>query len=130
MPLPVKPSIRLLRCLWPLPWSALGLLVGGVMLVGGARAQRVQGVLEFSGGTLGRWAQRGRFAAITLGHVILATDAQQADRLRAHERCHVRQYEQWGPLFVPAYLLAGAWQWACGRCPHADNPFERDTLPP
>ncbi len=30
----------------------------------------------------------------------------------------------WGPLFLPAYLLAGAWQGLRGRRPYWDNPFE------
>ena len=28
---------------------------------------------------------------------------------RAHERVHVRHDQLWGPLFVPAYLIAGLW---------------------
>jgi hypothetical protein len=56
--------------------------------------------------------------------VILGTHAQQLACLRAHERVHVRQCERWGPLFLPAYLVAGAWQWARGRNAYRDNPFE------
>lgn len=68
-----------------------------------------------------------RFEAITLGHVILGLDRCCLDASRAHEQVHVRQYEHWGPLFVPAYLIAGAWQWARGRHPYHDNPFEREA---
>jgi hypothetical protein len=50
------------------------------------------------------------------------------DETRAHERVHVAQCERWGPLFVPAYLAAGAWAWARGRHPYFDNPFEREAF--
>ena len=46
---------------------------------------------------------------------------------RAHERVHVRQYEWWGPLFVPAYLLAGLWALIHGGHPYFDNRFEREA---
>lgn len=108
----------------------LGLLLGAALWALGGQWRLREGTIECVGGRLGAWAARSPFAAITLGHVILAVSAAEADRLGPHERSHVRQYETWGPLFVPAYLLAGAWQWCCGRCPHADNPFERHALPP
>jgi hypothetical protein len=42
--------------------------------------------------------------AITLGHVVLATTESALKKTRSHERVHVRQYERWGPFFIPAYL--------------------------
>ncbi|MBL8328813.1 MAG: signal peptide prediction [Rubrivivax sp.] len=120
----------LLRHLWPLPWTLLGLLLGLIGWALGGRWRVRAGTLECVGGRLGRLAARSPFAALTLGHVILAVSAAEADRLGAHERSHVRQYEAWGPFFVPAYLLAGAWAWLCGGCAHADNPFERAAVQP
>ncbi len=74
------------------------------------------GVLEVSGGlvggvlklmpTSGTWRRPGGAAALTLGHVVFALDRYHAARTRVHERVHVRQYERWGPLFLPAYGLA------------------------
>jgi len=89
----------------------------------GARLRRVGGVLEI---TALRHPLRHRwpFAAITFGHVVIATHDHAMRQLRAHERVHVRQCERWGPLFLPAYLLAGAWQWLRGREAYRDNPFE------
>lgn len=110
---------------WPLPWTLAGLVLAIAARVLGARAAWRDGALEVCGGWLGRQAARSPWAALTLGHVILATTADEARRLAAHERVHVGQYERWGPLFVPAYLLAGAWQWVRGRDPYVDNPFER-----
>jgi hypothetical protein len=91
------------------------------MLLCGARARGVRGVLEVSGGVFMRWLP---FDAITLGHVVLARTPRAMRRLRRHERVHVRQCERWGPAFFPAYLLAGAWQWLRGRRAYWDNPFE------
>lgn len=111
------------RRLWALPNSLLGLAFGLLLWPLGARMRRVDGVLEiaaFSQRPRHRWP----FDAITLGHVVLGTHAQELDRLRAHERVHVRQYERWGPLFLPAYLMAGAWQVLRGRNAYWDNPFE------
>jgi hypothetical protein len=117
------------RYLWASPWTLAGLALGLVAMLAGARSRRVHGTLEISGGRLlAGWPRLPRcvgFGALTLGHVILATDPATAADLRAHERVHVRQYEAWGLLFVPAYVAAGVWQWARGRHPHQDNPFER-----
>lgn len=109
--------------LWASPTSVIGLILGLALLPLGARARLVGGVLEIAAlqqAPKRRWP----FAAITFGHVIVGTHALELERLRAHERVHVQQNERWGPLFLPAYLLAGAWQWARGRNAYWDNPFE------
>jgi hypothetical protein len=41
---------------------------------------------------------------------------------------HVRQYERWGVLFVPVYLLCSAVLWVRGKRPYHDNPFERQAF--
>ena len=64
---------------------------------------------------------------MTLGHVILGASEADLDAARRHEQVHVRQYERWGPLFIPAYLAASAWLWLRGRDPYRDNPFERQA---
>ena len=109
--------------LWASPNTLIGLVLGLLLLPLGARFRRVDGVLEIA--ALRRLPRhRWPFAAITFGHVILGTHAQDLERLRAHELVHVRQCERWGPLFLPAYLLAGVWQWVRGRDAYWDNPFE------
>lgn len=109
--------------LWASPTSVLGLVAALVLLPLGARARRVDGVLEIA--AMRRLPRRAwPFEAITLGHVIIGTHAAVLERLRTHEQVHVRQCERWGPLFLPVYLLAGAWQWARGRDAYWDNPFE------
>ena len=49
------------------------------------------------------------------------------DIAREHEMVHVRQYERWGPLFGPAYLLSSFALWITGRRPYLDNPFEKEA---
>lgn len=66
--------------------------------------------------------------ALTLGHVVLGRDLDCLAASRAHERVHVAQYERWGPLFLPAYLLASVAALVQGRHPYEDNHFERSAF--
>lgn len=117
--------------LWVAPNTLLGLAAGALLLTCGGRAQRVHGVWEFSGGLLGRAAARlparVRFTAMTLGHVILGLSESDLAAARDHEHVHVRQYEEWGPFFLPAYAASSVWQLLCGRRAYRDNFFEREA---
>jgi len=119
---------RILGILWALPWTLVGLLVGGLGLLTGGKVRRRGRALEFHGGVISASLRRlpgvGSAAAMTLGHVIIGRSPDALDRCRKHEHVHVRQYERWGPFFIPAYLLASAWQWCRGRRAYLDNPFE------
>jgi hypothetical protein len=64
---------------------------------------------------------------MTMGHVILARDEECLDRSRRHEHVHVRQFERWGLLLLPASWLASTWLWARGFDPYLDNPFEQEA---
>jgi hypothetical protein len=64
---------------------------------------------------------------LTFGHVVLAQDAQALECTRAHERVHVRQYERWGPLFIPAYAASSLWAFARGRHFYFHNAFEEEA---
>lgn len=116
------------RYMWAAPNTFLGLLVLPAGLWRG-RAVAVDGVLEVHGPLLA-WLLThltvvpGGAAAITLGHVVLGRDQRALESTRAHERVHVRQCERWGPLFVPAYLLASIWAGLRGRHPYLQNWFE------
>jgi hypothetical protein len=102
----------------------------GLLSVVGGRLTVVDGVIECHGPLLRRLlalVPGPGIAAITLGHVVVGIDAHALSWTRAHERVHVRQYERWGPAFVPVYLAAGAWALLCGRHPYYDNPFEREA---
>jgi len=121
--------IRPLLYLWALPGTLVGLCFVPFAFVGGGGVQWVDGVLEAYGGRLKYVLLRpfwsfGPIAAITLGHVVLGCDQPTLLRTRRHERVHVRQYERWGPFFIPAYLLASLWIQFRGGNAYMDNPFE------
>jgi hypothetical protein len=124
--------IRLLRYLWAAPATLLGLACLPLAWLGGGRCSVVEGVLEIHGGLVGRLL-RGPLpcirsaAAMTLGHVVIAQDPLCLDLTREHEHVHVRQYERWGPLFIPAYLLWSLVLFLRGAHPYLDNPFEREA---
>lgn len=121
------------RYAWAAPTTAVGLLFLVVAPVGGRiGTQVVDGVLELYGGLVTFFLRRctlleGGASAMTLGHVVLGRDPDALDWSRDHERVHVRQCERWGPLFLPAYLLASLLLWLIGRRHYEDNPFEREA---
>lgn len=111
-------SASKLRYLWAAPWSLVGLLLSLLF----RRRSVVRGVVLAEGAA---WPRRlgWRYRAITFGHVVLAVD--ELDRATIeHELVHVRQYERWGPFFVPLYLLESARARARGGHPYRDNTFE------
>lgn len=116
---------------WASPWSLLGLLIGMLGLTTGGRVQRRGRAIEFYGGAVTWLLQRpphGQFRlAMTLGHTVLGQTDASLDISREHEMVHVRQYERWGPLFVPAYFLCSLVVWLAGRDAYRDNPFERQA---
>ena len=122
----------ILAILWASPWTLFGLLVGGLGLATGGRVQRAGRVLEFSGGFATVFLRvfplvRGA-SAVTFGHTVLGRSPSLLADCRQHEQVHVRQYERWGPLFVPAYLLCWLVLWLSGRNAYFDNPFERQAF--
>jgi Domain of unknown function (DUF4157) len=94
---------RALGYLWAAPNTLVGLLAAATVR---ARPVRWRGVLLLEGarGGIAWYLARRKFAAITLGHVII-TNKPVGDRLLAHELAHVAQHERWGIGFYPAYLL-------------------------
>ncbi len=123
--------LYLLRRIWALPWTLCGLVIGGLALASGGSVRRSRGTLGFAGGAARVFLRSCPFvhgaSAMAWGHVILGQSSADLDDAYEHELVHVRQYERWGPLFVPAYLAASAWQIMRGRHPYWDNPFEREA---
>ena len=124
---------RVPRYLWALPTTLPGLLAAVLTLATGGSGRRVAAgptvVLEIWGG-FARWLLERTLVharAMTLGHVILGRDPACLDACRDHELVHVRQAEQWGPFFLPAYLLASLWALLRGRHYYRDNWFEIDA---
>lgn len=123
---------RLFAYLWASPATVLGLaLLPLALLDGGATV--VDGVLELHGRFVRLFLThctllKGGASAMTLGHVVLGRDEQLLALTRAHERVHVRQYERWGPFFIPAYVGISIFLWLRGRPAYRDNPFEREAF--
>jgi len=120
--------LKPIALLWASPYTLFGLTVGIAGLCSGGQAQLRMGVLEFHGGATTWFVDRlpGGFlvSAITFGHTILGRNAECLDHSRLHEQVHVRQYERWGPLFGPAYLLCSLVLRLQGRDAYRENPFE------
>jgi hypothetical protein len=126
----LSPCFYSSRLLWAAPCSLLGLLIGTAMLLAGGRMRWADGALEccLEQGVVAAWLQRHQpFAAITLGHVIIALHLEDLQRLHAHERVHVRQFERWGALMLLAYPAASAWAWWEGEDTYLANCFEREA---
>jgi hypothetical protein len=123
---------RAARYGWAAPYSLAGLLLGGVAMLFGATPRIASGAIEIGGGRLGslfkRLPPRVCFSAITFGHVILGVDHTTLAQLRGHEQVHVRQYERWGPFYLPAYLGSSLVQLLRGRNPYRDNHFEKEAF--
>ena len=129
----VRAVARALVYLWVFPTTALGLLFAPLVLLSRSGSARVvDGVLELHGGAVMFFLKhctllKGGASAMTLGHVVLGRDRRLLDLTRDHERVHVRQCERWGPLFIPAYLIASLLVLLRGGRPYEDNPFEREA---
>lgn len=118
---------RLAAYLWASPNTAIGAVAGLLAIALGGRGRIVRGAAEIGGGPLARLRGAAGIDAVTLGHVILAPGRPELERSRAHEQVHVRQYERWGPFFLPAYAASSAWQFLRGGDPYLDNVFEREA---
>src|SRR5947209_4513015 len=107
-------SMRVLlwvRYVWAFPGTILGLCFVAAGLLTGGKVSIRNGILEIHGGIVAWTLQHctplsGGAQALTLGHVVLGRNETSLAECRAHEAIHVRQYERWGPFFLPAYLLA------------------------
>ena len=115
-------------------WASPNTIVGGFLaliarLTGGGW-QMHSGVLEAWGGAPAWCLQRmpfnkGGFAAITFGHVVLGAHIYALEYTRIHERVHVQQYGHWGVFFLPAYVISSLVAMVRGQDPYRDNLFER-----
>lgn len=123
--------LRLAKYIWALPNSILGAILGLAVLCLGGRARFLSGALEFYGGLFERLIKKApaffRFEAVTLGHVVIGINKAHLESGRDHEHVHVRQYERWGPFFLPAYVISSLWQIARRRRSYRDNIFEREA---
>ena len=124
----MKFNFRLIRYVWAAPCTMIGLIFALPLILAGARSKSVFGVLEIA---LPQQHKRGfrllnqlPFHAITFGHVVIGTTAENLEHLRVHEHEHVRQYERWGLFFFIAYPASSLHQWIQGNDAYWDNAFE------
>jgi hypothetical protein len=118
--------------LWAFPNTLIGLLLVPFSLRRGG-VHLVDGVIEIHGPLVNWLLTRctpleDGASAMTIGHVVLGRDQELLNATRNHERVHVRQYERWGPLFIPAYFGASLFLWLTGGRAYQDNPFEREAF--
>lgn len=123
----IRLPIRVAAYLWASPNTCIGIALG---LVLGGNFRIVDGVVEVHGPRISKVLKRlwVPAAAITLGHSVLGQSAQWLHRTRRHERVHVSQYERWGPMFIPAYVIASALLFAVGKDGYRANPFEIEAF--
>ena len=119
--------MRILFYLWASPNSIIGVLIGMIGILSGGKAQWKRGCVEFYGGfvtwLLENMATHGIWA-MTLGHTIIGQNANALQIARDHEQVHVKQYERWGPFFIPVYLLCSGYLWLLKKDCYRGNPFE------
>jgi hypothetical protein len=116
--------IEFLKYVWASPATAIGLVIGSIGVMSGGKAQGLAGVLEVHGGAVTRWLVLCGASAMTLGHVVLGRTAYDLEWTRDHERVHVKQYERWGPLFLPLYFGWAGYLYLAGKHCYLDIPFE------
>jgi hypothetical protein len=122
----------LIRSLWTLPTTSVGLFIGLLCTPFGTRWRIRRGVLECHGGLVADLLEHYTFleggaTAMTLGEVILGRTPGALDLVRDHEHVHVRQARRWGMFFLPAYLGCSVWLFLCGRDAYRENPFEKEA---
>jgi hypothetical protein len=117
---------------WAFPNTLLGLMFAPIAWLSGGEVKVVDGVLEVHSPLIAAILRHciplpGGAVAITCGHVVIGRDRGWLADSQQHERVHVRQYELWGPLFIPAYVIAGLWAIVNGQPAYAENYFEREA---
>jgi uncharacterized protein (DUF2062 family) len=123
----------MIRYFWAAPNTVIGLLFVPIVVLTKGGLQIVDGVMELHCSLIAVMLTYcvplpGGACAITFGHVVLGRDEQSLAQTRQHERVHVRQYELWGPAFIPAYVLAALWGLITRSGIYHGNFFERQAM--
>lgn len=111
--------LTFLGALWTLPNTVLGL---GFALLSWTLPLPHDGLLvaESNRGLADLFLTRRGFGAITLGRVVVSA-TPLTPRLLMHESHHARQYEVFGPFYLPIYL------WLHHRLGYQANPLELEA---
>ena len=105
--------------MWSLPNSVIGVLFA-VLSLALPRPRDGLLVAQSRRGLAYLFLTRRGFGAVTFGRVITSA-IPITPRLLVHESHHSRQYEVFGPFFLPVYL------WLHARHGYSDNPLEREA---
>jgi hypothetical protein len=121
---------------WALPLTLIGLPLwlwvrvtrqnGSAQIIN----SRVGYLLTAHSPTIAAWLRyhpMGHMHAVAVGCCIFASDASALKTHLPHEQVHAFQAQRWGVVFPMAYLASSLWQWSQGRCPYADNYFEKQA---
>lgn len=124
--------LRVVKYIWAFPNTLIGLILVPLGLASYGGIQLVDGVVEIYGGILRVALEKlipipGGASAITLGHVIIGRNRQALADCRSHEHVHVKQYERFGPMFLPLYFGFSLYLLLRGRDPYRENPFEKEA---
>jgi len=97
--------------IWTLPNTLIGLLIGLPQLLAGAKARIAHNAVVFDNA----WDPFKKSRQWTLGNVIFNPEDKESmekhkedGSIGEHEEGHTYQYEVLGPLFLPVYIVAGA----------------------
>jgi hypothetical protein len=117
---------------WVLPVSCIGIVLIPFVILSGGAVSFTAGAIEAEGGILpfllSRFRPHFTIDAMTIGHVIIGQNRESLVLCRNHEPIHVRQYERWGLLFLPLYLLSSTAALLRGMDPYRENRFEKEAL--
>jgi hypothetical protein len=135
--IPFRLTLRAALWLWALPLTLCGLPLWLGMRI--FKPNKALAQLNTAGeapvfiayGAPAAWLLKhhpyGEMDAMAVGCCVFARDLQTLQRTMAHELVHVEQALRWGVFFPLAYILCSVWAKAGGRCPYADNYFERQA---
>src|SRR5690349_19029468 len=105
--------------IWALPGTIIGAVLQFIYGINGRRKFNESGVLEVRvKRILPKFA-----AAQTWGVIVFSRIPFKY--VRTHEYAHVLQWMIWGPLFLPAYVLASLWSRIKYGNWYEDNWYER-----
>lgn len=124
--------LKPLRYVWAFPATAIGLCFALLALLSGGKVHRIDGIFEVHGGLVTRLLRIGTpwiktISALTFGHVVLGQNRECLEQSRSHERIHSKQYEAWGPFFIPLYSIYSLIAALRGLDPYWENPFEKEA---
>lgn len=113
-----------LKYLWASPNTLLAVPFMLPTLWGDGKLRMADGSIQIT--NWWTWKALGLIGAqgLTLGHAVIYSDSLSALFAHRHEMVHVRQYETFGPFFLPLYFMLSFHAWRTGEHYYMGNLFE------